>query len=41
VIVSGEATPPGRPWTRTYSGEALSLYRRMPRDGGLAEEAPG
>lgn len=41
VIVSGDATPPGGPWTRTYRGKALSLYRPMLRDAGLAGAAPG
>jgi len=27
VIVSGDARPPGGPWTQTYAGKALSLYR--------------
>ncbi len=27
VIVSGDAPPPGGPWTQAYRGQALSLYR--------------
>jgi hypothetical protein len=41
VIVSGDTAPPGGPWTATYRGEALSLYRPAPRDAGLAGATPG
>jgi hypothetical protein len=43
VIVSGQAAPPGGPWTRTYGGEALSLYRpaaAVPAPAGLAATPP-